>query len=206
MKHGDGRRGFTLLELMVVIVILGILAIVLIPRLGESVERANVKVATAYLAQLDAAIAEYEDQFGDYPPSEFPEKWGTPPNPLNVGAEALVLSLWSPEWGGASLAEDELVNVDADATKKPLASFPQPALFELADPWGNPIAYIHRRDYTKAAPYVVADPETGELREETVAARKNETTKNYFNPTRYQLISAGVDGEFGSEDDIGNWR
>ena len=202
---GAGRQAFTLIELMVVIVILGILAAVLIPRLGEAADTAHAKIAKTYLAQLDAAIAEYEDQFGDYPSSTFPEKLGLAPNAHNVGAEVLVLSLWSPDWGGANLAEDKLVNLDADETKKPLASLASPKLFELGDEWGTPIAYIHRRDYGKQFTYVTEDPVTGEKRESTVTARQNPDTKSYFNPKKYQLISAGEDGLFGTDDDIGNW-
>jgi hypothetical protein len=33
----------------------------------------------------------------------------------------------------------------------------------------------------------------------------NPVTKNYYNPKTYQLISAGMDGQFGTGDDIGNW-
>ena len=41
--------------------------------------------------------------------------------------------------------------------------------------------------------------------ESTVAAQKDEATGLFRNPNRYQLISAGLDGEFGTADDLGNW-
>jgi type II secretory pathway pseudopilin PulG len=190
---------------MAVIVILGILIAVLVPRLGKAKEVMKEKNTRAEMAQIDAALSEYENHFGDYPPSTFLEKWGTPPNTTNLGAETLVLSLWSTEWGGTSLTEDKLVNTDNDETKKLFAKFGKPALFELGDEWGNPIAYFHHRDYGRQDKYVTKDTETGDEDDASVKAEMNPVTKNYYNPKKYQLISAGMDGHFGTEDDIGNW-
>lgn len=200
------QAGFSLVEMLAVIVIIAILMTVLVPRLMNMGTTAKEKITEQFLAQLDAAIAEYEDRFGDFPPSRFDEKWGSAPNTTNVGAEALVLSLWSPEWGGTTLPEERLVNTDADETKRALARFPKSSLFELKDEWGNPIAYFHRRDYGRQDAYVIADPETGEPSDALVVSRTNPTTNGPFNPTRYQLISAGADGEFGTEDDLGNFK
>jgi len=75
------RSGFTLIELLAVIVILSILIVVLVPRLAGFGERANEKATKAFLAQLDVAIAEYENRFGDYPPSHFPDAWARRPTP-----------------------------------------------------------------------------------------------------------------------------
>jgi prepilin-type N-terminal cleavage/methylation domain-containing protein len=200
------RSGFTLIELLAVLVILGILIAVLVPRLVGAIAGAKVKLQHAELVKLDAALSEYEHQFGDYPPSSFLEEWGPPPNDTNTGVEALVLSLWSPKWNGSGLPADKLVNTDDDRTKKPLATFPKPDLFEIADEWGNPIAYFHRRDYAKKDKYLTHDNKTGEEDEATVLARKDPVTGLYYNANRYQLISAGLDGVFGTEDDIGNWE
>ncbi len=200
------RAGFSMIELLAVIVILGILIVVLLPRLRGAQDIAEEKLTKNYLTQLDGAIAEYETHFGDFPPSTFLEKWGPAPNGTNAGGEALVLSLWSNDWGGAGLSEDPLVNTDNDETKKPMARFPVPKLFELGDHWGNPIAYIHRRDYGKTVHYATLDPTTGEPIESNVTARMSSKTKSYANPTKYQLISAGQDGQFGTEDDITNFN
>lgn len=195
-----------MVELLAVLVIIGILMVVLLPRLRGAQDLAEVKITRNFLVQLDGAIAEYETHFGDFPPSQYIEKWGVAPNGTNVGAEALVLSLWSTDWGGAGLSEDSLVNTDGDDAKRALARFPVSTLFELSDHWGNPIAYIHRRDYGKSFVYATSDPATGEPLESTVTARTNPKTKTYANPARYQLISAGQDGQFGTEDDITNFK
>lgn len=202
---GSVRAGFTLIEVLAVLVILGILIAVLVPRLVGATEAAKVKLQRAELVKLDALLSEYEHQFGDYPPSTFLEEWGAPPNDTNVGAEALVLALWSPKWNSSGLPADKLGNTDDDRTKKPLASFPKPDLFEIEDRWGNPIAYFHRRDYARKDKYLTHETKTGDEQETPVSARKDPVTGLFYNPDRYQLISAGLDGVFGTEDDIGNW-
>ena len=210
MRRNDlnrgGRGGFTLVELLAVLVILGILLVVLVPRLVGATDAAKERMQRANFVKLDAAIAEYEHQMGDDPPSTFPEEWGAPGNDANLGGEMLVLSLWSPKWGGTTLPPDDLVNTDADASKKPLATFPKPDLFEVRDVWKNPVAYFHRRDYGRKDRYVTHDNETGEETEAPVTARKDPLTGLFYNPNRYQLLSAGLDGLFGTPDDIGNWE
>ncbi|MCY2960457.1 MAG: type II secretion system protein [Planctomycetota bacterium] len=200
-----GSSGFTLIELLAVLLILSILMIVLLPRLAGFGERAKERTTKGFLVQLSAAIGEYEDRFGDYPPSQFLEKWGTPPNTTNIGAEALVLSMWSPEWTGTTLPDDRFVNTDGDEAKKTLSRIPKPALLELKDEWGNPIAYFHRRDYGRQDAYVVLPNDADSAEESTVRALKNPVTGQYYQHDRFQLISAGGDGVFGSDDDIANF-
>jgi prepilin-type N-terminal cleavage/methylation domain-containing protein len=200
----NAASGFTLIELLAVLVILSILMVVLLPRLAGFGDSAKEKTTASFLVQLSAAIGEYEDRFGDYPPSQFLDKWGTPPNTTNLGAETLVLSMWSPEWTGTTLPEDRFVNTDHDEAKKSLSRIPKPALLEIRDEWDNPIAYFHRRDYGRADAYVVlGEDEGGE--ESTVRALKNPVTGQYFQHDKFQLISAGADGYFGTEDDIANF-
>ncbi|MBK7875686.1 MAG: prepilin-type N-terminal cleavage/methylation domain-containing protein [Planctomycetes bacterium] len=204
-RRRGARAGFTLLEMLAVIVILGILMIVLLPRLLGTQKTAQEQLVRASLVQIGASIDEYEHKFGDYPPSAWVDAWGTAPNATNVGAECLVQSLWSNQWGGTTLSEDGLVNLDEDESKKPLSRLPTGKLFELKDAWDNPIAYLHRRDYGKQHAYVTKDGETGELVDNTVTAATNPTTKSPRNPNKYQLVSAGADGRFGTDDDLGNW-
>jgi len=203
---GSVRAGFTLIELLAVLVILGILIAVLVPRLVGATDAARKKLQRTQFVTLEGSIGEYETQMGDYPPSTFLEEWGPPPNDTNTGVEALVLSLWSTKWGGTTLPPDHLANVDEDHSKKPLARFPKNDLFELVDQWGNPIAYFHHRDYGRKDKYLTHDNRSGEEGiEGTAVAQKDPVTGLYYNPDRYQLISAGLDGLFGTEDDIGNW-
>lgn len=196
-----GRRGMTLIEIMAVIVILSILMAFLVTQLGGLGEASKVQLTKAYLKLVEAAAADYETEFGDYPPSEFPEAWGAAPNSVNIGIESLVLSLWSDDWSGTSLEMDGLINMDGDSTRKEISGMLGKEVFELSDLWGNPIAYFHRRDYGREDVYMTEDPQTGDLIENTVKAVTDPRTGKYARPRRFQLISAGSDGVFGTKDD-----
>ncbi len=60
------RKGFTLVELAVVIVIIGVLAALGVPRFLNSVERSKASEAFGYLAAVRSAQERYMDQYGKY--------------------------------------------------------------------------------------------------------------------------------------------
>lgn len=207
MQHSSkaGRAGFTLLELLGVIVILGILLAFLMPILSSAQKGSKVKNTAMFLQELSAAISEYESEKGDFPGSSWKEEWGSPPNNTNIGCEALVIQLFGSKWQ-SRLSEDQLCNTDQDESKKALARFPKPTLFELEDAWKNPIAYVHRRDYERAQVYSMLDESGVPAGESSFKARINSETGTYWNPKGFQLVSAGPDCEFGTEDDIPAWK
>jgi prepilin-type N-terminal cleavage/methylation domain-containing protein len=203
---GGAARGFTLIEILAVILIIGILTGILVSQLVGADEAARVQTTVQKLAVLEAAIDAYANENGDVPASSFSAAQGVPNDGTNVGVEALVVALWSNGWEAGGLLSDEadeLVNTDHDSSPQRLTDFPNRELLELVDDWGNPVAYFHRRDYEqKGRAYVTLDPATGEEVRSVAAAFKNPATGRFYRHTTFQLVSAGPDGRFGTDDDI----
>jgi len=206
VKSARAIAGFTLIEILAVIVILGILTTVLITQLAGGRRAAEVEATRRLLARLEVAIDQYEREFGDFPPSSFAPDQVVSNDGTNVGGEALVVALWSNGWEAGGLlagVADTLVNVDGDRSASPLTDFDSSGLFEIPDAWCNPVAYFHRREYARRdREYRTIDPSTGDELTSYPAAFKNAATGRYMRNMRYQLISAGLDGSFGTDDDV----
>jgi len=72
MRRRDPRfvAGFTLLELLVVIVIIGLLAGLVAPRYFDQVGKSNTKIANAQINSLEKALDQYRLDVGAYPTTE----------------------------------------------------------------------------------------------------------------------------------------
>ena len=89
--------GFSLLELLAVVTILGIIAAILVPRVTVSSLTSKQKVRDHQKATINAAVERYYVEVGTWPANDlsdiganvtyFPE--GVPPNPVDGSAYSL---------------------------------------------------------------------------------------------------------------------
>jgi len=137
--QGINQKGFTLLEIMVVIVILGVLAAMVVPNLMGNKDKADIQKVKSDIVALENALDMYRLDNSIYPTTD-------------QGLEALVTQPnGSPE--PRNYREDGYIK-----------RLPQ-------DPWGYE--------------YILNSPgENG----------------------RVDVLSVGLDGEEGTDDDIGNWN
>ncbi|MBQ4432234.1 MAG: type II secretion system major pseudopilin GspG [Synergistaceae bacterium] len=64
------RKGFTLIEIMVVVVILGLLAALVVPRIGPQVAEAQRTTAATQIRSLEDALEMYRMHNGFYPSTQ----------------------------------------------------------------------------------------------------------------------------------------
>ncbi len=80
-------RGFTLLELLIVVLIIGLLTGIVAPRFMAQINRSEVTTARAQIDALTKAVQTYRIDMGQYPTNE-------------RGLRALIESPGDPRWRG----------------------------------------------------------------------------------------------------------
>ena len=70
-KRNQRRRGFTLLEVLMVLVILGVIAVLVLTQLGNTGQRANIDAARiAVTGTISSAIERYKMHMQHYPTAD----------------------------------------------------------------------------------------------------------------------------------------
>ncbi|MFO7605762.1 MAG: type II secretion system major pseudopilin GspG [Desulfurivibrionaceae bacterium] len=89
------NRGFSLIEIMVVMIIIGLLAGLVGPKLFGQLGKAKQKTAKAQIEMIMAALDAYRLDVGSYPSQQ-------------EGLEALISNPGEAEWAGPYLAKSQI--------------------------------------------------------------------------------------------------
>ncbi len=101
-KFRDDESGLTLIELTIVIVILGILAAFIAPRIINAPQKANVSKAKIEISNLSTALQLYATEVGQFPTTEqgLNALWRAPnPEPPNWSGPYLTQEITNDPWG-----------------------------------------------------------------------------------------------------------
>jgi len=100
-SHRRHEYGFTLVEIMVVVVIIGLLAGLVGPKLFKNLEKANRETARTQMSNLKTSLATYRLDMGRYPErldclvSPCGDGWNGP----YLDGEEIPLDPWKNEYG-----------------------------------------------------------------------------------------------------------
>lgn len=203
-------KGFTLIEILIVIVIIAVLAALLLVGISKAFTGAKESASEAMVRAMTGALTSYHGVYGDYPPSSLDRFRAKLPNDTNNGIEACVACLSSKRNNGPFYRppdEGLYCNFDNDKVDKNITQwyFGDNQLRELMDSFSNVIFYMHHVDFdkpkTNQTRYVI---QKGEQPTE-VKPVKSPSTNTWANTGRFQLMTPGPDGKFGTPDDIRGW-
>ncbi len=114
-NFSSGRAGFTLVELLIVVIILAILAAIVVPQFAQSTDDAKDAALDSTLANIRDVLDLYFAQHGEYPA-------GMPDGKNGAGTEASFISQLSLYTDGDG---DTLDTKDATHTYGPYLKLPQ---------------------------------------------------------------------------------
>ncbi|WP_062062671.1 type II secretion system major pseudopilin GspG [Cellvibrio sp. OA-2007] len=104
MKTRAQQAGFTLVEIMVVVIIIGLLAGIVVPNVMDNLDKANVQKARADFSSLQTALKLYRIDNFNYPTTEqgleaLVTKSSIAPVPRNFKSSGYIDNLNKDPWG-----------------------------------------------------------------------------------------------------------
>jgi prepilin-type N-terminal cleavage/methylation domain-containing protein len=96
-RTGRTRAGFSLVELTIVVLVLGVLATFAVPRFMTAVERAKASEAFSYLSEIGSAQSRHNARTGEYSPvlADLDVELSAP---VNFAVASPVSGDWEVEW------------------------------------------------------------------------------------------------------------
>jgi type II secretion system protein G len=237
------HRGFTLVEMLVVMAILGILAAILLPAIRAAITTAKINKIAQEIGQLNNAVEAYKLKYGDYPPdfssvrvladlsnsnnvvarhlrkafprhaenaTTFATRFVDSSGAFHVPDPSEALVFWLaglrndprlPVSSGTAefvkfmdLKEDQFVDVDGNGWRS----------YGPKDGKGTPYVYFESRTYNFRVgtndmySYYIYPPNATYGTGVTVCPYRDSVTNDYANRTTFQIISAGLDGDYGT--------
>jgi prepilin-type N-terminal cleavage/methylation domain-containing protein len=192
------KKAFTLMELLVVVLILGLLATMAVGVYTTQVERARYAAARTTIATLELAVNRYQLDTGDWPPSGSLTNPG--PNMNFEGSGLLHLALThglfdasttstgAARWQGPYISVQDIHlgdfagnAIDTSATTVLAGDI------QILDPWHSPYRYV-RSNGSPSDNYTVNNAT------KLPAGNPFAATDIYYNPTTFQIVSKGPDG------------
>ena len=215
------RRAFTLVELMIVVGIIGTLAAISIPVVMNALSKARNAAIKSEVDMLHMAIMNYRNQVGAFPPLDT--------NPTVSGPAQAHLKRAFPRCTAATqladgnpitpfnalrswlrgFTNDPVSPLAPTDKREPLYSFDasrfdtgQAIYFPSKLPQ-SPFVYIPKNNYGTAYPPAPLTY-TANNATFTIPTGTYESIAD-MNPDTFQILCAGRDGEWGTEDDISNF-
>ncbi len=206
------KKAFTLLELLVVVLILGLLSTIAVGVYTRQVERAKVATARATISAIELAVARYQIDTGEYPPSGSGALPHSTPGTYQGNGYmqvALMSSLsgsssvpLSPRWQGPylSVKNDILGDLNGfrvDDPNRPTAIVP--GTLQILDPWQQPYRYVRSMSLANGT----NDPDNYTQNNGTRLPDGSDPQRpahpfaqleTYYNASTFQISSKGPDG------------
>jgi prepilin-type N-terminal cleavage/methylation domain-containing protein len=191
------KKAFTMIELLVVVLILGLLATIAVGVFTTQVERARFAAARSTISAIELAVNRYQLDLGVFPPSGsglaapsvFPaDGCGFMQLAVMHSMSGTSSAPASKLWQGPYLnVKNELLGDLAGNQINDLAIPPPRGLVQILDPWHSPYRFV-RSNGSADDNYTVMGGTELPLTHPYAA------TETYYNPSTFQVVSKGPNG------------